>query len=114
MIYTKNLQPDITLSEFAEIYFSTLLVTQIPVDSLSAGAKRHFASTPDWASRKDGGLQTTIGNKKIVVLAANANAKNHWRVFNTDTDELIVKSTAQTAGDTPDAAKQAALNAAGI
>ena len=114
MIYTKNLQSDITIHELAEIWLATINIANIDVDNLSVNAKRHFAAAPDWASRKDGGLQTTIGNKKIVVLAANANGKNHWRVFNTDTDELIVKSTAQTAGDTPDAAKQAALNAAGI
>ena len=114
MIYTKKLQPDITLAELAEIWLSTINVSSIDVDNLSTQAKRHFAASPEWRSRLDGGMQTAIGNKKIVILAANDAGKNHWRVFNTDTDELIVKSTGQTAGATPDAAKAAALSAAGI
>jgi len=113
MIYTKNIKPDITISELAEIWLSAIAVANIDVDSLSANAKRHFNAAAEWKSRNDGGVMTIIGNKKIVVLPANNDGKSHWRVFNTDTDELIVKSTPQTAGGTPDAAKTTALAAAG-
>ena len=64
MIYTKKLQPDITLAELAEIWLSTISVSNINVDDLSTNAKRHFAAAPEWKSRPDGGLQTAIGNKK--------------------------------------------------
>ena len=113
MIYTKNLQTDITLSEFAAIYFANLNLSNEAIDALPAGAKRHFAAAPEWVSRADGGITTRIGNKKLVVQAANENGKSHWRVINTDTDEVITKSTAQTAGTSPDDAKEKAIAAAG-
>ena len=111
MIYTKNLQPDITLSEFAAIYFANLTLSNETIDTLPTAAKRHFAAAPEWVSRADGGIAARIGNKKLVVMPANENGKSHWRVVNTDTDELIVKSTAQTAGTSPDDARAKALAA---
>lgn len=113
MIYTKNMQADITLPELAAIYFASLNLSNEVIDTLPAAAKRHFVAAPEWASRADGGVVARIGNKKLVVMPANENGKSHWRVINTDTDEVITKSNAQTAGTSPDDAKEKAIAAAG-